>query len=88
MAASRSAAAPVRPNRARSAFPRLDRYMARSGWSVGVACTACCPASMAASRSPASPVRSNRARSAFPRLDRYMARSGWSAGVACTACWR
>ena len=49
--ASRSPAAPVRSNRVRSAFPRLDRYAARSGWSAGVACTASRRRSMAASRS-------------------------------------
>ena len=42
---------PVRSNRIRRAMPRLDRYMARPGWSAGVAATACWPAVIAASRS-------------------------------------
>ena len=35
IAASRSASAPVRPNRACSAAARLDRYITRSGWPEG-----------------------------------------------------
>ena len=66
MAASRSASAPDRPNLACSASPRLDRYMAWSGWSVGVASTAARMASMAASRSASAPDRSNLACSASP----------------------
>ena len=40
MAWSRSACCPVRPNRVRSAAPRLDRHPGRSGWPAGVASTA------------------------------------------------
>ena len=72
MAASRSAAAPVRPNRVCSAVPRLDRYMARSGWSAGVACTASLQRPRWRRRGPPPPrCARTGSRSAVPRLDRY-----------------
>ena len=87
MAWSRSACCPVCSNRVCSAFPRLDRYLGRSGWPAGVASTASENRVMAWSRSACCPVRPNRVRSALPRLDRYPGRSGWPAGVASTASW-
>ena len=85
MARSRSAALPVRSNRVRSASPRLDRYMGRSGWSAGVAATASSKRVMARSRSAIAPLRWNRLAARSRGWTGVTARSGWSGGVAATA---
>ena len=84
MAWSRSACCPVRPNRACSAAPRLDR--SRPAGVVGRGGVGRLGESgdglVQVRLLPGAP---NRACSAFPRLDSIAGRSAWSAGVASAA---
>ncbi|KAL4751014.1 hypothetical protein BDW72DRAFT_174527 [Aspergillus terricola var. indicus] len=73
MDSSRSNIAPVLKYRSARLMPRLFKRPARSGWSLGVALTACCPILMDSSRSSIAPVLEYQPLSLIPRLFKYMA---------------